>query len=221
MLALVDVCHATAAARGRLCACLAPQALGHLRAVAADTCLADGEILFRPGQRADAYFGVRQGVTMLTRTLSGGRRQVLSFLFPGEIFGFAVQGVHECNAVALGHVSLCRIPVTALTEDPLLAARLHRVARSCLLDGLDQVMRLGRMSATERVADFLFQLWLRLDRPDELHLPMHLSDVADHLGLRSETVCRKLAILRRKGLIGSLGTDGVLPLLQPEGLRQA
>lgn len=220
MLALLDVCHATASARGRLCACLEPQALGRLRAVAGDSRLVEGETLFAQGAAADAVYGLRQGAVMLASRLPDGRRQVLSFLFPGDTFGFAANGRHACSAVALRRSSFCRIPMTALEGDPELALRMHTIARARMADALEHMVRLGRMTAAERVSDFLFWLWRRLDGPDELHLPMRLVDVADHLGLRLETVSRRMAALRRAGILGPLSCDGVLPILDGPALRQ-
>lgn len=220
MLALVDICHATPAARGHLCACLEPSALGRLRAVAGDSRLAAGEVLFAQGQPAEALYGLRQGAVMLVSQLGDGRRQVLSFLFPGDTFGFAADGRHGCSAIALQRSGFCRIPLSALDDDPMLAVRLHAIARTRLADGLEHALRLGRLSAAERVADFLFWLWRRLDRPAELHLPMRLVDIADHLGLRLETVSRRMTSLRQAGLIGALASDGVLPVLDGEALRR-
>lgn len=220
MLPLADTCLATSAARGRLCACLEPSALGRLRAVAGDGWLEAGGVLFAQGEPAGDLFGLRQGAVMLVHRLSDGRRQVLSFLFPGDTFGFADGPVHDCSAIALRRVSFCRFPVPALDADPAMALRLHHIARARLADGLEQVLRLGRMSAAERVADFLYWLWNRLDRPAELHLPMRLPDVADHLGLRPETVSRRLAELRRAGLIGALSADGILPIHDGAALRR-
>lgn len=220
MLTLVDTCLATPAARGRLCACLEPPALGRLRAVAGDCRLVGGEVLFAQGDPAHEVYGLRQGAVMLLHRLGDGRRQVLSFLFPGDTFGFADSGIHACTAIALRRASFCRFPLSALDGDPQLALRLHEIARARLADGLEQVLRLGRMSAAERLADFLFWLWRRLDCPAELHLPMRLIDVADHLGLRPETVSRQLAALRRAKLIGALTPDGMLPVLDGEALRR-
>lgn len=219
MLTLVDTCLATPAARGRLCACLEPSAFGRLRAVAGDCRLMGGEVLFAQGDSADELFGLRQGAVMLVQHL-GKRRQVLSFLFPGDTFGFAEGGVHGCTAIVLRRAGFCRFPLSALDGDPQLASRLHAIARARLLDGLDQLLRLGRMTAAERLADFLYWLWQRLDRPVDLHLPMRLMDVADHLGLRPETISRQMTALREAGLIGGLSVDGILPVFDGPGLRR-
>lgn len=220
MLALIDTCQATVTARGRLCACLEPSALGRLRAVTADARLPAGEEVFVEGQDAEYLYGLRQGAVMLTHRLADGRRQVLSFLFPGDVFGFTAGSRHMCSAIALQRSSFCRIPLSALNTDSQLAARLHQIARACLADALDHAVRLGRMSAKERVADFLFRMWRRMGEPDELQFPFSRVDIADYLGLRPETVSREIASFRRNGLIGPLSSDGIMSVLAPSSLQK-
>lgn len=218
MLVLVDTCQATASARGGLCACLEPDTLRRLRAVTADSGLAAGETVFAAGEAAPFLYGLRQGAVMLTRRMADGRRQVLSFLFPGDTFGFADGPVHVATAVTLQRSSFCRIPLVMPEADPFLAQRLRHIAQACLADAYHHALRLGRMTAAERVADFLFWLWTRLGRPEELHLPMRLVDIADHLGIRAETTSRAFSALRRAGLIGALSSDGILPIYQGAAL---
>jgi CRP-like cAMP-binding protein len=66
-----------------------------------------------------------------------------------------------------------------------------------------RLVLLGRKTASERIATFLVEMAERLPpvRPGVLDLPMSRTDVADHLGLTIETVCRVLAALRREGTI--------------------
>lgn len=218
MLALLDTCHAFSSARGRLCACLEQPDLGYLRNAASDLRRPAGVKVFAEGQRAEFIYGLRQGAVMLTRSLADGRRQVLSFLFPGDCFGFPVDGLHGCTSVTLRPSAFCQIPLSALDQQSGLTARLHKVACARLADSLEHVVRIGRMSAEERVADFVYRLWQRLDRPVEIDLPMRLGDIADHLGLRPETVCRHLGTLRKKGIIGPLAQDGILPVLDGHSL---
>lgn len=220
MLALVDTCHAFATAQGRLCACLEQRELGYLRSVAGDARLPAGQPVFAEGDAAHSIYGLRQGTVMLTRRLADGRRQVLSFLFPGDCFGFAADGIHGCTAVPLRPSTFCRFPVQALVDNPQLEARLSAIARARLTEALEHLVRLGRLTAAERVADFLFRLWRRLDCPPELELTMRLADIADHLGLRPETVSRQLAALRQAGKIGPLALDGLLPILDGHSLRR-
>ena len=66
-------------------------------------------------------------------------------------------------------------------------------------------MMLGRNSARERIAGFLSVLGARLGVPlgqhVEFELPMPRVDIADYLGLSTETVSRSLTELRNAKLI--------------------
>ena len=64
-----------------------------------------------------------------------------------------------------------------------------------------RTLLLGRMTASERVAAFLLEMFERRDRRKALDLPMSRNDIADYLGLTIETVCRVLSGFRRNGII--------------------
>jgi CRP-like cAMP-binding protein len=66
-----------------------------------------------------------------------------------------------------------------------------------------RLVLLGRKTASERIASFLLEMVERLPeaRAHVLDLPMGRTDIADHLGLTIETVCRVLAHLRRDGTV--------------------
>ena len=209
MLALSDTCTAAMTGKGGLCGCLSSSSLGHLRAVAGDVRLETGAVLFHGGDAADAIFGVRQGTLMMSRRLGRHRRQVLSFHFSGDMVGFAEDGRHQAEAVALERVSLCRIPLSQLDEDRALQGHVLGIARRNLMQCLDLQMRLGRMNAAERVAALLAELYTRLGGGEALHLPMRVVDMADYLGLRPETVSREISALRHAGIVGAF-TEGVL-----------
>lgn len=215
MLPLLDTCQAGPDLGVGLCSCLTAPAIGRLRKSAGDIRLQEGEALFVPGDPADAVFGLRQGAMMLERRLADGRRQVCAFLFPGDMLGFAAQGRHDMRAVALDRVSLCRIPLAAAEADQELGHQLARAAGRALRAAWTLQLQLGRMSAAERVIALLAELWGRLGGEAELRLPMRVIDLADHLGLRPETVSRELSRLRAEGRIGSFSADGTLPILVP------
>jgi CRP-like cAMP-binding protein len=62
---------------------------------------------------------------------------------------------------------------------------------------------LGCQSAKERVASFLVLLAdrSRAEPGDRLDLPMGRQDIASHLGLTIETVCRAITELKREGAV--------------------
>ena len=209
-------CLADPAARGQLC--VRPDGGGPGRVGATELRLADGERVFAAGDAADGLFGIRQGAVMLAGSLADGRRQIFAFLYSGDTFGFAVDGVQSCTAITLGRTSLCRISAASIAADRRLAARVESALLDMRAAVWDHQVLLGRMGAVERVAAFLVRLWRRQGRPDDLHLPMTVGIVADHLGLRRETVSRSLSRLRRLGLVGSWDAYGFLPVVDAPAL---
>ena len=65
-----------------------------------------------------------------------------------------------------------------------------------------RMLMLGRMSAPERVATFLLDMFERRNATRALDLPMSRKDIADYLGLTVETVCRVMSAFKRHGAIG-------------------
>ena len=90
-----------------------------------------------------------------------------------------------------------------------LTRRLRDMTAISLRMAHTRLIQLGRTSAPERVARFLLDMTERLSgsHPTVLDLPMSRSDIADHLGLTIETVCRVLAHLCREGAIVIDPTD--------------
>ena len=81
---------------------------------------------------------------------------------------------------------------------------------------------LGRKSASERVASFLVTLRERVSNPigqyDQFTLPMGRSDIADFLGLTTETVCRAMTQLRKSKVIALHNVHTVI-VLKPAALK--
>jgi CRP-like cAMP-binding protein len=82
---------------------------------------------------------------------------------------------------------------------------------------------LGCKSATEKLASFLLYLTWRnahgttRTSPSPVPLPMTRGDIADHLGLTTETVSRTLSQLRAKGTI-DIPTPRCVVVMRPRAL---
>jgi CRP/FNR family nitrogen fixation transcriptional regulator len=171
--------------------------------------LADGQVLYVEGERAKQGYRVLDGVVRLSTLMPDGRRCVLEFLLPGDIFGFEADEVHGTSAEAAGPATVLPVPPIApgdaATEGALRRATAARLARAHT-----RMVRLACMSATERTASLLLEMADRLGRGGEVVLPMSRADLADYLGLRAETLCRVLARLRQGGAIALPAANRIL-----------
>ena len=189
--------------------------------------LQPGDAVFREGDPASQVASVKSGVLRLTRLLPDGRRHITGFLFPGDFVGLTLEKIHSHTAEAVNEALLCMLPqrsFDAMRRDmPELDRQLYRRTVDELVAAHNQMLSLGRKSATEKVATFLLDMAARTQQmplgPCRAFLPMPRTDIADYLGLRLETVSRAIGTLKSAGQIRLVSVNEVL-ILHPEALRQ-
>jgi CRP/FNR family transcriptional regulator len=163
-----------------------------------------GTTVFSEGDDADGVFEVVSGTLRLLRLLPDGRRQVIGFLCAGHLIGLAPEGAWVYTAEAVTDVTLCcyrRAAFERLIDTvPGFARRVLTATSHELRVAQDQMLLLGRKTASERVASFLL-LMADQQESKKISVPMGRNDIADYLGLTIETVCRTLTQLKRDGLI--------------------
>jgi CRP/FNR family transcriptional regulator len=229
----MSACAQCLARRGTLCGSFDEATRARLLALARPEQQPAGRWLVQPGDSADAVFILRAGHAHVARLTQHGKRQILAFLFPGDFFAFTYEQHYAYGAWAATDVTLCRLARHQLeglvTATPALEHRLRAQVTRQLDSVQELVFTLGRKTAVERVASFLWYLDYRqrkLGRPGPTtHIPMSRTDIADFLGLTSESVSRALTRLRRDGLIRLPATDQVsivdMPRLRSIGVVEA
>jgi CRP/FNR family transcriptional regulator len=89
--------------------------------------------------------------------------------------------------------------------------------------GYLDMLVLGQLKSTERVAHFLCEIDMlyRQRHIGGTPLVLHMSrgEIGDYLGLTIETVSRSMGKLKKRGLIGLVGADGVV-VLEDAKLRE-
>ncbi len=178
-----------------------------------------GQEVFGEGERANNVYSVISGAVRSFRVLADGRRQILDFYLPGDMFGVEIGPDHGAGAESVDDVVLlvARRLLVADDGDGAMTRRLLRLAKDDLRRSHDHVLTLGRRTACERVASFLNDLAARLERPRSLDLPMGRQDIADYLGLTIETVSRTFTRFQTIGLIQMHGRRTV-ELSRPNAL---
>lgn len=182
--------------------------------------------LMREGDPIARPLLILSGWAARMRTLSNGRRQLLSLLLPGDLVGIGRghQPVALSTIVALTDVAICHLPRQEEVEPDSGLSAAYDLSRT--LDDhymLAQIMRLGRLTAYERIADFLLELYERLEpagvaRGGSFPMPLTQELMGDAMGLTSVHVNRTLQTLRREGVV-TIG-NGMATLRQPAALAE-
>ena len=172
-----------------------------------------GETLFHAGDEARHYFKVKAGTVRTCRLLAGGKRHVGAFFLEGDYLGLDADDKYRCSAEAVTDAKLVKYSRSVVgrivDQHSGLRRRLIDLVSAELSGAQTQMMLLGRKTAVERLASFLLAMAERQGNGDRISLPMTRTDIADHLGLSTETVSRTFTEIKTKGLIHLVGLDGV------------
>jgi CRP-like cAMP-binding protein len=188
--------------------------------------------LMRDGDTGPRPQVLLEGWACRQRLLADGRRQIIVVLLPGDLIGLdqrrrplpfglvsTLTPAQICEAGALRECAAADRTVQGGAADggetggreTGLAAALRQAREMEELWLVNQVVRLGRQTAYERVAHFLLELRERLavvDRVQEnrFTFPITQEVLADALGLSVVHMNRTMQQLRRDGLIEQRAT---------------
>jgi len=168
--------------------------------------------LFRAGQPVRAIYVVERGCLRLQINGGDGEREIVTFLFPGEM-SFAGLNRHWASAYAVTEASIAAYSLdafwTRMSADPE-AAMTVLLAADHMLEHLGRHLQMvTHGKALRRLRWFLEWLQTR-DIPggsdaEETFIPMSRSDIADFLGLAPETVSRLFLRLESRGELRRTG----------------
>jgi CRP/FNR family transcriptional regulator len=179
------------------------------------------------GDSADDVYQVVRGVACLYKLLPDGRRQVARFCHAGDLIGLTAEGYYPYTADALTGLTVVRIRRADLdnrieTDCAFRKTVLRAIGQELSL-AQNQLLLLGRKSASERVASFLQAMVEQAIREGSnghsIVLAMTRVDIADFLGLTHETVCRTFSLFRNQGII-AIPDPHLVEVLCPDILEE-
>lgn len=206
------VCRSCEARHKGVCGALTPDQLTTLSKHTNKAAYHSGTELLHSGSEIVHYSNVIKGVVKLTKLMADGRQQIVGLQFSPDFLGRPFRRENNVDAEAANSVRLCSFPKSVLDDlvrqSPDLEHRLHEQALKELDEARDMMLMLGRKTATEKVASFLY-LIASHENPDidadidhrAFDLPLKRADIADFLGLTIETVSRQLTKLRKLEVI--------------------
>lgn len=165
--------------------------------------------IYSEGEDVHFLYAIDQGVVRISRHLEDGERQVMAFLWPGDLCGLAERGHYVNTAETLTPATLYRFPLQKLhgllLHEAQLELHLLVKAAHALRTAQRQIIVLGRQDTYRRLASFLLDLGHHAAFHDRsamtLTLPMNRYDIADYLGTSAETVTRAFTRLEQEGLV--------------------
>lgn len=189
-----------------------------------------GATLQRENDRCSELFILRKGTMMSSVLLDDGSRQILRFLFPGDMMGVSSLVYSEApeTITALTDAVVCPFERTAMSkligDHPRLAALImvyNQIERAALTDRL---AALGRTSAKARVAGILLEMRNRMRMLDKatnatFTLGLTQEEIGDATGLTAVHVNRMLRQLEEEGIIAREG--GRVTLTDERALQRA
>lgn len=210
-----------------LCSALGHDDLRRLSELSSELSAPKGKVIIDEGMRADWLFNVTSGALKIYKMLPDGRRQITGFLFTGDFLGVAMNDCYPYSAEAIAPATLCRFSRAKLErlmrETPDLEHRLLTMVSNELVLAQEQMLVLGCKTAREKMASFLQNLYHRTLRRQPqattFSLPMIRNDIADYLGLTTETVSRTFTTLKKEGVI-SAPSPSSIEITHPETLER-
>ncbi len=164
------------------------------------------------GQMPRSVFLVKEGLACRYRILPDGRRQIMTFLLPGDLNDLHVFLLREMDH-SLAAITPVRIATIAQESVMELTIRRPRITAGLWWASLqeeallrERIVALGRRNAAGRVAYLLCELLWRyqavgLTDGRSFELPLTQAELADTLGMTAVHINRVLQDFRRRGLI--------------------
>ncbi len=206
------ICASCDARHRGICGAMTADELIALAKHSRQTRFAPGDALMCESAETPTYANIMRGVVKLSKMLADGRQQLVGLQFAPDFLGRPFANESPVTAEAASVVEACRFPKAALENlilnNPTLERRLLEQTLKELDEARDWMVTLGRKTALEKVASFLYLIATHIDpmRSETMHraafdLPLTRADIADFLGLTVETVSRQLTRLRTDGVI--------------------
>jgi CRP/FNR family transcriptional regulator len=165
-------------------------------------------------RQPESYSNIISGVVKLTKMMADGRQQIVGLQFAPDFLGRPFRSESGITADAATEVNVCSFPKAMLDQmikdTPELEHRLLEQALKELDEARNWMLTLGRKTASEKVASFLYLIATHINPELEtgtdagavsFELPLTRSDIADFLGLTIETVSRQMTKLRKDEVI--------------------
>lgn len=171
-----------------------------------------GQDIVTIDETVDFVFFIETGWAIRYRILDDGRRQIINFMLPGDCFDLMSlnRAKSDHSVAAASEVVLRRVKsddfLKTVARKPQLATAFWWAAIQEEAILREQIIRIGRRTAKERLGHLILELYRRQAAASGVYdnylaLPIPQALFADALGLSIVHVSRTLTLLRKDGLL--------------------
>ena len=186
--------------------------------------VARGSVLASEGEVGCDLLVVSDGMVKLWKGLPDGRRQILAFRGPHDLVNLHRRHTPwPVTAQAVSTTKICRIECQGLlalsTRYPRIEQALFDLACDEVTILQNRILLLGRMTIEEKLASFILEccrpLAFRSSLSREVNLPMKRNDIAEYLGITTESVSREISRFKQERLIDMPRPSRIIVLNRP------
>ncbi|AOU99087.1 hypothetical protein BI364_15080 [Acidihalobacter yilgarnensis] len=185
-----------------------------------------GDTIYRAGEPVRRLLIVHAGSVRTSLAWRGGREIICDYHLPGDTLGLEElhASTYVTTSVALESTQLCELSHESLAQlasaHPGLRERICLQTSRALTRSHRRQLEIAVKTVEQRLAGFLLELSARFAERGysscAFRLPLSRQEIANHLGMRTETLSRLLATFLQRGLITLIGRE--IRLLQPNRL---
>jgi CRP/FNR family transcriptional regulator, anaerobic regulatory protein len=169
-----------------------------------------GAIVTERGMRSEEVGYVLDGTLAMVQLFEDGKKHIIGFLVPTDIYGRLFNGPSDYRIEALTAARILSFRRAAFEQVLHRHPEAERLFLVHLMDEVDAarewLLLISGRNAINRLASFLTILMRRsqfkqIGKSAMVHVPLARKDLAHYLGARPETLSRAFHELERKGIL--------------------
>ncbi|HJN37528.1 MAG TPA: helix-turn-helix domain-containing protein [Gammaproteobacteria bacterium] len=156
------------------------------------------------GDDFHSFFAVKTGSFKSFVNTEDGREQIINFHFPGDLIALEsiALGYFRSTVKSLEDSIICQIPyVEAVKVISPYSEELNPLVNLLSVKINQDVRIFPSATGVEKLAEFLLYYHFRLDEIFSFSFPMSRAEIANFLGLSTETISRLFSKMQKQGVI--------------------